>query len=110
MSMSDINTEIKFGATFAVDKFQVKQSKGDVIEYSKSKAARALGEEIAKAKGFKMYPEDDMVRGEILVYAFTVNELRDFIEAKLKQKLINMSQRDTEKDIAERLLMLSERV
>lgn len=110
MSMSDIRTEIQFGATFAVNKWDVKQSKSDVIAWHKDRAGHALGREIIKAKGFKMYPEDDLLRGEITIYAFAVNELRDYIDAKIKQSLLEMATRDTEKDIAGRLVMLSERV
>lgn len=110
MSMSDIQTEIRFGATVAVDKEQIKQSKTNILAHRKEEVAQTLGPKIAKAKGWNMRPEGNTVICEMSLYVFTPNELRLFLDAKMKQKLIDMSQREAEKDISDRLVLLSERV
>lgn len=65
MTMSDIQTEIQFGATVAVGKEQIQESKTNIIADRKEEVERDLGHKIAKAKGWKMRPEGNMVICEI---------------------------------------------
>lgn len=52
-----------------------------------------------------------MVVASQSLYVFTRNELVDFTEAKMKDKLIEMSEREnTPEDVRKWLLILSERV
>jgi hypothetical protein len=102
--------KIEFHATVAVDRGEIAQSKGDVLMWRKDKQAMDLGKLIADTKGWKMNPAANLVICHLDLYVFTKIELWDFIDYRIKQKLIEMAGRDHEKDIKDRLLMLSERV
>jgi hypothetical protein len=93
MSMSDILTEIKFGVSFAVTTQDIALAKFDVLARQKEKFARDLGVKIMQAKGWKMRPGGELAICEQTLYVFTPNELRDYVDAKLKQKLIDFSER-----------------
>lgn len=93
MSMSDILTEIEFGCTASVTKEEIKTHKADILAYRREKQAADLGVLIAKEKGWQMKRQGDIAISTLILYVFTPNELRDFIDAKLKKKLIELSER-----------------
>ena len=97
MSMSDIRTEIEFHITVAVSKVEMQESKDmKVIDYKKERQAAEFGMLIMKEKGWKQVEPDQDGIGIIAsqrLFIFTPNELKDYIDTKLKQKLIDFSER-----------------
>lgn len=92
MGMRDIKTEVKFGATIATDKEQIKLAKThDFLQYQKDKMAADLGRKIAEEKGWYDHPMGDMVVSDIRLYVFTPNELTDYMDAVFKSKLRHMA-------------------
>lgn len=113
MSMSDITTEIRFGAAFGIDVELMKSAKNDIIKSYRLQAGRELGEKIVEQKQWLISPdvENKMYMGELRLLVFTPNELSLFVEVKIKSKLIEMSQRaETPDDFRQQLIDLSERV
>lgn len=111
MSMSDIRTEIQFGCTAAVSRDEIKQSKVDPIKIKRERMGAELGVKIAQAKEWHMRPEGELAISELSLYVFTPNELHDFLEARMKEKLISMALRETTTpELKEQLLTLSERI
>lgn len=97
MSMSDIRTEIEFHINVSVSKIEMQESKDmRVVEYKKERQAADFGVLIMKEKGWRQIEPDQDGVGIIAsqrLFIFTPNELRDYIDAKLKQKLIDFSER-----------------
>jgi hypothetical protein len=60
--MSDIRTEIQFGATAAVPSYEIKSSKTDAINYRRALAAREMGLRIAAAKGWDGHTPQDVLK------------------------------------------------
>lgn len=109
MNKPDLN-KIEFHAHVAVDREQIKQAKFDILKAKKDRQAEEFGRLIADTKGWKMEPEGPLAVCRLDVFVLTRNELRDWMDYHTKQKLIEMSNRETEQDIADRLILLSERV
>lgn len=111
MSLSDIKTDIKFGATSTVTKTQIAESKFDILGRQRERAAEDLGREIAKVKGWQMCPEGDLAISELRLYVFAPNELRDFLDAKLKKRMLELAQEDYVDDKTRQVVkMMSERI
>lgn len=113
MGMHDIRTPIEFTCQFSYRKEMLESSNIDFIQCKRDRALQDFGMLVGKYK--KPWWKEDF-NSSINVYTqtfrmfvFSPNELTDYVEAKIKQKLQEMASRDTEKDIAERLMMLSER-
>lgn len=95
MSMSDIKTEIMFGAAVAEAKEQVDLTHGDMLDWKKGSVARDLGMRIADEKGWNDREEHGMYISDIRLYVFTPNELADYMEAKFKARLRKMAATET---------------
>lgn len=79
--MSDIKTEILFGASVAESKENIDFSKGDLLEWKEDKMARELGMKICQEKGWFRHEEDEIVISNIRLYVFTPEELRKYVKA-----------------------------
>jgi hypothetical protein len=112
MSLQDIKTEIKFGASVAVSKENIILSKGDLLERQEDRLAHELGVKICREKGWYHHDQDDMVLSDISLYVFTPNELSLYLDAKLKAQLRRTTETETHlTDDQRKLLMLqSERI
>lgn len=94
MSMSDITTEIQYGATVAIASHEVKLSKMDIIRDKKERVGAEMGVKIANAKQWGMRPEGDLAILSLSIYVFSPNELTDYMNAKFKERLIEMAEDD----------------
>ncbi len=112
MSMSDILTEIQYGASVAVEADRIKDSKIDIIKLHKDRAAEDLGRKIMASKGWTpLQPIGNLAVFSQTLYVFKRSELMLYTDAKIKQKLIEMADRpDVPDDVKPWLKILSERV
>lgn len=85
-----VNGEIVFSVSTAVDKEQAEQSKMKMVEYQQDKWARQLGMKIAEEKGWDEYETDNLLISELTLYVFTPQELKDFMDLKFKRRLKEM--------------------
>jgi hypothetical protein len=103
--------KIEFHAVVAIDRDEIKMSKGDVIAWRQDAKASDLGRLIAKTKGWRTAPEGPMHNSYLDLYVFTWGEHRDYMDAAFKAKLQHMAA--TEKYLSdeqrEALMIQSER-
>jgi hypothetical protein len=85
--------KIEFHANVAIDREQIKQAKFNIINAKQDTQARELGLLIARTKGWKTHPAGDLHISELDLYVFTRNELKDYVDACIKEKLIIFSER-----------------
>jgi hypothetical protein len=92
MSKPDMK-KIEFHATVGIHRDQIKSAKFNIINAEQDHRAREMGILIAQTKGWKTEPVDDMHVSRLDLYVFTPTELKDYVDACLKQKLIDFSER-----------------
>ena len=111
--MSDIKTDIRYGATVAFSKEELEHSNFEIIPYKLERQAADLGVFILNKKGWiqEEHPDMEITEYRRNLYVFTPNELRDYMDAKFKERLQNMAAKENwlNEDQRHALMVQSER-
>jgi hypothetical protein len=85
--------QIEFHATVGIHRDQIADAKFNIINAKQDAQAQELGLLIAHTKGWKTEPMNEMHVSSLDLYVFTKMELKDYVDACIKQKLIDFSER-----------------